>query len=115
LASAVGLSLVLGLMLLGGYHLALRQLRSSRAGQAASKALQTSPQLKDLLGEPYRVRIEAGELNEEGTAHFTFAARGPKGSADLELAMRRDGAAWKITEGTIENDEGVIPLEVPAP
>jgi hypothetical protein len=114
LGSAVGMAVVLGLMLLGGYHLVLRHLRHTPEADEAAQLLHSSMQLRRLLGEPVEFRLEAGELRPDGTgASFSYNAEGPYGDAAVELELVRHATGWQLASGTVETDDGVMPLYAP--
>jgi hypothetical protein len=113
LLSALGLALVVGLALLGGYTLVLRQLRQSAAYRPAVAQLKGSAQLRALLGDGYQFKIDDGEIGEDHqNAHFIFVARGDKGSADVEVVLKREGKVWRAVDGTITTEDGVLPLSL---
>jgi hypothetical protein len=99
-------------MLLGGYHLVLRDLRHSKAGREATNVVRNSAQLKTMLGEPFKLRIEAGEVDlDQGNAHFSFDTQGPRGEADVDLTLKKEGSTWRFASGSVQTDEGVLPFD----
>ena len=111
LRDSVGLAVVLGLMLLGGYHLVLHHLRHSLEGQLATKRVAASTQLQELLGLPMVPTLEAGEVSPDGNATFSFNVTGPKGEAGVDLKLVRKGAEWRFESGVVDTPDGMIPFE----
>lgn len=113
---AIGLAVVVGLGLLGSYAIVLYKLRSSPAGREAHVQIVENAQLKQLLGEPLGVKIEAGDLAHEGQAAFTMRVRGARGSAMVEMSSQFEQHRWRIVSGTVTLADGTErTLEVGAP
>jgi len=113
LAGALGLAVVVGAALLGGYGIVLYRLRHSRAGRAAVAQVLSSSQLLTMLGAPLRVRIEGGELQHQGRASFSMRVTGPKGRAQVELESRLSGRQWRVLRGTVSPERGgEVPLDL---
>lgn len=109
---AIALAVVVGVTLMGGYSVVVYKLRHSSSGREAVAQVRSSAQLKALLGEPLKVRIEGGELAHEGNASFEMHVVGPKGSAVISVEARAEKHAWRIASGTVTLDDGrEVPLE----
>jgi hypothetical protein len=109
---AIALAVVVGVTLVGGYSVVVYKLRHSLSGREAVAQVKASAQLKALLGEPLKVRIEGGELAHAGTASFEMHVVGPKGSAVVGVDARAEKHSWRIASGTVTLDDGrEIPLE----
>jgi hypothetical protein len=115
LAGALGLAVVVGAALLGGYGMVIFRLRHSAAGKAAVAQVRGSSQLQQMLGQPLRVHIEGGELQHQGQASLSMRVVGPHGSAQVEVEARQVQHRWAIVGGTVSPDKAEdIPLDLAA-
>ena len=112
LGNAVVMAIVLGLMLLGGYHLVLRHLRHSPEAKVANQLLEHSTQLRRIVGDPLAFRLEAGEVASDGMkATFSYTVEGPHGDAAVDVELAKQGPGWRLASGTVETDDGVMPFD----
>ncbi len=95
-----GIGLAFALLALGIVALAFSSLRRSDAYQAALGAVQASPPVRDVLGEPvvpgWWVTGRINIVGTTGSARLSFAVSGPKGEADVFAETYRRAGQWRI-------------------